>query len=265
MEFIVVDAVGLVAGDGENAARRVADDGDSRDFLGNVDVADLRMPVDAVLESGERIDGDELVHAAPGAGRGCACAVSDKLRFGEYLDNFTDGRRLVVVEYLAEVAVDDLLVLVQCGKAVTGFAAVQVKHALAEERINGRGLVLYKLDRAVVLAGRVETEFAFDDVPAEVLDFKSVCGYGAYFRVDVVPIACGVRFFGPKQLVADVEHLFIAELVHYFAVNFFVVTPQFETADCHRVFLGLAAVVGNLYSHGQVEFVLDGRFDAAVA
>ena len=80
-----------------------------------------------------------------------------------------------------------------------------------------------------------------------------------------MPVACGIGFFCPKKLIADIDHLFIAEVVHDFAVNFIVIAPQLESADGHRIFLGFAAIVGDLDGHGQVKFVLDGRFGAAVA
>ena len=119
-------------------------------------------------------------------------------------------------------------------------------------------------DFPVILAGLMEVEFALDDVSAKVFDFEPVCGDGTKLCVNVMPVACSVGFFGPKKLVADIDHLFIAEGIHNFAVNFFVVAPHFQTADGHWVFLGLTAIVGNLDGHGQVKLVFDGRFNAAV-
>ena len=79
-----------------------------------------------------------------------------------------------MVENLAEVVVDGLFILVQCDELVAGFATVNVEHALTQERIKRRVLVLGKDKLAVAFAGPVEIEFALDDVSAKVFDFEPV-------------------------------------------------------------------------------------------
>ena len=170
-----------------------------------------------------------------------------------------------VREDLAEVFGDNGIVCAQTGELVVGPAKEQVEHRARKERVHGRSLVLELRDVCVAFALGMEVELAGRHVAGVVFDFDAVRGERCELGVDEVPVAGGVGFFGPQKLVADVQHLLVAQGVLDLAVDLFVVAPDFNAADGHRVVFRFAAVVGNLDGHVEAELVLDRGDGAALA
>ena len=110
----------------------------------------------------------------------------------------------------------------------------------------------------------MEGELLAGRVAVVVFYFEPVGRKRGELCVDHVPVAGGIGFFCPQELVANLRHPAVAECVEPFVKNLFVVAPYRNAADRHRVVLGFAAIVGNLHGHAQVEFVLDRSFDATL-
>ena len=77
VEFQEVQTVGACARDREDADSGVDSDRDTRNFLGKSDIANLAVPVDALLVPAVREYGDGFVYSLAAASRFCAGAILD--------------------------------------------------------------------------------------------------------------------------------------------------------------------------------------------
>ena len=251
------------AGHGQDLLGRVAACRNAGKLLRNAHVSDLGRPIDASLVLVEGVKFNACICSDAIARRTSVSGIVDAGHFGVDFKEAADSNRCGL-ECLTHVFFDNL-VAGHGGELHAVLAAEQVKHRAAEEREQRGSLVLVQLHGLVALATRVERELLADLVAAIVFGFDRVSRKRSELGVHKVPVASGVGFFGPQELVANQSHLAVTQGVENFFKNLFVVAPHCKTAYGHRIVLGLAAVVCNLYGHAQVEFVLYRSFDATLA
>ena len=131
-----------------------------------------------------------------------ALAVDNLCRGGEGLRDFPEEGELVG-ERLAEVRAESVAVLVADRERVARVAAAKVESRSREVGDERRLLEVLLCEVGVALAARADGEFFRGDVACVVFDLDAVFGLRREGNIDEVPVAGGVRLFGPQEFVTD--------------------------------------------------------------